>query len=249
MTNTYSELRSTPSPLARPDRVLTIGAHPDDAEFGAGATVARWAAGGTDVTMCIVTDGSMGSWDPDMDPSALARRRTAEQERAADLLGVSQVVYLGHVDGELEYSTDLRRELASQVRLHRPDVVFTHDPWQRYQLHPDHRAVGMAAVDGIVTAREPLAMRESGLDAHRPSSILLWSADQPDHAEPVDAVWFERKVEALLCHSSQAGTTMGDADAGEAERERFVERMQRWHEESGVQVGTGPAETFKRLTP
>lgn len=249
MTNTYSELRPIRPPLDRPDRVLTVGAHPDDAEFGAGATVARWAGDGTDVTLCIVTDGSKGSWNPDEDTKSLAQRRIDEQERAARVLGASRVVYLGHIDGELEYSTNLRLEIANQVRSHRPDVVFTHDPWQRYQLHPDHRATGMATVDGIVTAREPLAMRDSGLDAHRPSAILLWSADQPDHAEPVDALWFDRKVEALLCHSSQAATTMEDADAGEVERERFVDRIRRWHEESGLQLGTGPAETFKRLTP
>ncbi|GMR02671.1 MAG: PIG-L family deacetylase [Acidimicrobiia bacterium] len=248
-TNLYNDVHDSDSPLERPGRVLTIGAHPDDAEFGAGATLARWADAGTEVTMLIVTDGSKGSWDPDQIKDSLIAQRKREQRAAADVLRAHHCEHLGYVDGELEYSMELRRAIALAVRRARPDVVLSHDPWQRYQLHPDHRAAGTAAVDGVIAAREPLAYREAGLPAHRPSTILLWSADAPDHAEPVDPPWGDRKIEALLCHSSQGLTTMGDPEQSGAQRTAFIERIEAWHTRNGERLGIGPAEVFKRLAP
>lgn len=237
------------TPLGAPSRVLTIGAHPDDAEFGAGATLARWAASGAEITMLVVTDGSKGSWDSEIDQRELVLRRRREQASAAEIIGATSVVHLDEIDGELEYSMDLRRELASQIRIARPDVVLTHDPWRRYQLHPDHRATGMLTVDAVVAAREPLAYKDLGLDAHRPASLLLWSADEPDHAEAVTPQWFEKKVEALLCHSSQGKTTMGGAETGAEKRQRFIDQLAASLADAGRQFGTGPVEVFKRITP
>jgi LmbE family N-acetylglucosaminyl deacetylase len=247
--NTFDQLPTDRTPLETPTRVLTVGAHPDDAEFGCGATLARWAAEGAEVVLCIVTDGSKGSWDASEDADSLIERRRAEQRAAAEVLGVRRIEYLDHVDGEVVASPQLSREVAHQIRLHRPTVVLGHDPWQRYQLHPDHRASGWALVDGVVAAREPRADTGDGLPAHRPDSLMLWSADEPDHAEPVTAEWFDRKVEALLCHSSQTHTTMGDADRGEDERASFVGRLREWHAQAGARLGAAPSETFKRLTP
>jgi LmbE family N-acetylglucosaminyl deacetylase len=251
--NTYRDMHDQDAAPSRrldtPSRALTVGAHPDDAEFGAGATLARWAGEGTEITMCIVTDGSKGSWDPGYDTGELARRRIDEQAAAGAIIGATRFVHLGRVDGELESTMDLRNEIARQIRLITPDVVLTHDPWQRYQMHPDHRATGFATVDAIVTAREPLALVDSGLPAHRPGVLLLWSADAPDHAEPIEEPWFDRKVAALLEHSSQTVTTMGDAGAGEQQREAFVQRLASWHRSAGAALGVEAAETFKRLTP
>jgi len=249
MTNLFSELPSEVTPLPVPASVLTVGAHPDDAEFGAGATIARWADAGAHVTMCVVTDGSKGSWNADEDTASLIARRVQEQRLAAQELGVQEVVHLGYVDGELEYSKPLRRELARLIRLTTPDVVLSHDPWQRYQLHPDHRATGFAAVDAVVDAREPLAHQDLDLPAHRPSSLLLWSADEPDHAEPVEPEWFAIKIRALLCHSSQSTTTMGGAASGQGERHAFEQKLAAWQDASGAAFGIGPAETFKRIAP
>ncbi len=247
--NLFSDLHIDDPPLEIPDRVLTIGAHPDDAEFGAGATLARWADAGARITILVLTDGSKGSWDPHQDQGDLAAQRIREQRAAADVIGAHLCEHLGLVDGELEYSMDLRLTIAAAIRTHRPDIVLSHDPWQRYQLHPDHRAAGMAAVDGVVSAREPLALMDSGLSAHRPAALLLWSADEPDHAEPVTPVWFERKIEALFCHSSQGSTTMGDPDETKGRRAEFVAKIDAWHTRNGRNLGTGPAEVFKRLTP
>jgi LmbE family N-acetylglucosaminyl deacetylase len=244
----YDGIAEPPAPLPVPARALAIGAHPDDIEFGAGGTLAGWASQGCEVTMLIVTDGSKGSWDGMTDQTLLVARRKDEQLAAARTLGVAHVVHLDHVDGELQYSMELRAQLCQQIRLARPDVLLSHDPWQRYQLHPDHRVTGLAAVDGMVAAREALAFREQGLPPHRPSAMLLWSADQPDHWEDVGGS-LETKIEALLCHVSQGTTTMGGADQGEEERAAFVERIRGWAAEQGAGSGLAAAEAFKRLTP
>jgi len=245
----YDELSGDEAPLRVPERALTIGAHPDDAEFGAGAALARWADAGTEIAMLIVTDGSKGSWDPEIDQAGLVRQRKSEQSRAAEVLGATSVIHLDHVDGELERTMDLRKEIATHIRRIRPDVVLTHDPWQRYQLHPDHRATGLAAIDAVVGAREPLAYLDLDLPAHRPAVLLLWSADEPDHAEPVAPDWFDRKIEALLCHSSQGTTTMAGAESAPERRLRFIDRLAVWHAESGELFGIGPAEVFKKIRP
>lgn len=245
--NAYDQLAGALPPLEVPKRALTVGAHPDDAEFGAGATLARWADHGCEIAMVIVTDGSKGSWDPDEDQADLVNRRQNEQRAAAAVIGAGEIFFLDNTDGELEYSSALRAEIAELIRRARPEVVLTHDPWQRYQMHPDHRAVGMATVDGVVSAREPLAPSASGLSHHRPDALLLWSADAPDHQEPASDEYFDRKIEALLHHSSQAGTTMGDATASDDHLAEFAARLRTW---MAVDVPSGSlAERFKRLTP
>ena len=247
-TNVYSEFDRPVSALDVPKRALAVGAHPDDIEFGAGGTLAAWADAGCEVTMVVATDGSKGTWDPSMTPAALAARRKDEQLAAARVLGAAHVVHLDHVDGELLYSMALRAEMCRQVRLARPDVVLSHDPWQRYQLHPDHRATGMAVVDGVVAARDHLFFPEQGLAHHRPAAVLLWSTDAPDHWEDVAAT-LDRKVEALLCHASQATTTMGGANDTEDDRAAFVAKITAWQGDTGRPVGLEAAEAFKRLTP
>lgn len=249
MTDLHDALIGSPTPLAAPARVLTFGAHPDDAEFGAGATISRWAKHGASVTMCILTDGSKGSWDASIPAAELIETRQHEQALAARVIGATEVIHLDSVDGDLAYSIALRDELASIIRRTRPDVVLTHDPWQRYQMHPDHRATGRAALDAVVVAREPRALPDSTFPAHRPSAVLLWSADVPDHAEPVSDADFDAKVEALLCHASQSETTMGGARDADAARRAFVDKLRSHHERAGGALGVGPAETFKRITP
>jgi LmbE family N-acetylglucosaminyl deacetylase len=247
-TGVYDELDKRPDPLAVPDRVLAIGAHPDDIEFGSGGTLAKWAAAGCRVTMLVVTDGSKGSWDPQTDPAELAATRIAEQKAAADRLGAHEVRHLERVDGELEYSMDLRREMCRQIREVRPDVVLSHDPWQRYQLHPDHRATGWAVMDGVIAARDHLFFPELDLPAHRPAAVLLWSADEPDHWEDITMA-FDDKIAALLCHSSQGTTTMGGAELSDENRDVFVARMTEWARNQGAAAGLDTAESFKRITP
>jgi LmbE family N-acetylglucosaminyl deacetylase len=228
---------------------MTIGAHPDDAEFGAGGTLARWAREGCEISMVIVTDGSKGSWDPLVSANDLANLRTAEQVAAAAALGVTgDLIHLGYVDGELEYTMDLRRKVCQLVRRLRPNVVLSHDPWKRYMLHPDHRATGMGTIDGVVAARDHLFFPELGLEKHRPDAILLWGPDESDYWEDI-APTFDVKITALLCHSSQTQSTMNDATNGDEARAAFVERMTEWSARNGAAVGLPMAECFKLLRP
>ncbi len=198
--------------------------------------------------MLVVTDGSKGTWDPTADPGELAARRSEEQDRAASALGAAAVVNLGYVDGELEYSMELRRRICEQIRMARPDVLLSHDPWKRYQIHPDHRATGFGVVDGMVAARDPLFFPEVAVAPHRPGAMLLWSADEPDHWEPIQET-FDNKLAALLCHSSQGETTMGDAQASGEALAAFTERIRLWAAENGAGTEFDLAEAFKRLTP
>lgn len=246
--NLYDDLRRPNSDLPTPASALTIGAHPDDAEFGAGGTLARWAAAGSRVTMLIVTDGSKGTWDEEMPAAELVAVRRTEQRRAADVLGVADVIHLDHVDGELENSMALREELCRWIRTVRPQVVLGHDPWRRYMLHPDHRAAGLGLIDGVVAARDHLFFPDQGLDKHRPDAVLLWQADKTDHFEDISTT-FDTKIEALLCHSTQATTTMGDAHSSPRARAEFVGRMEATAAELGAPAGLTRAEAFKLLRP
>jgi LmbE family N-acetylglucosaminyl deacetylase len=229
--------------LAVPERAVAVAAHPDDNEFGCGGTVAKWAAAGCEVTYLIATDGSKGTWQREQDAAGLVALREQEQKAAARALGVGRVVFLRHVDGELESSLALRRELAGWVRQLRPQVVFTHDPWRRYLLHPDHRAIGMATCDAVVAARDHLffpEQLEGGLDAWRPDRILLYMTDTPTHFEDV-ASSFDVKIEALRAHASQHTSTMG------TDLEAFVERMRQRAGEVGAPVSLSCAESFHEI--
>lgn len=246
MTNLHPDLESSFDPLETPKRALAIGAHPDDIEFGAGGTLAGWAKAGCHVVMAVMTDGSKGSWKPDEDPAALIGVRAAEQQAAADVLGAAAVVFLGHVDGELKYSMGVRAQVAALIRTHRPDIVISHDPWAPYEIHPDHRATGWAAVDGVVAARDHLFFPDQGLEHHRPESLLLWRAAEPDHWEDISTK-FDTKLAALLCHESQHHTTMGNAGSGETERDGFERRLRDYARSQGQAVNLEAAEAFKRI--
>ena len=155
---------------------------------------------------------------------------------------------LGHVDGELQSGLAERERVGYWIRELQPDVVLGHDPWQRYRLHPDHRHAGWLAVDGVVAARDPHFFPEHGVAHHRPSTLLLFEADEPDHVE--DVAGFEAtKIAALLEHRSQFVTTMhiADENAGEelqAFRDRIFDQMR----ESGAPADIELAESFKLIS-
>lgn len=195
--------------LEVPKSALAIGAHPDDIEFGCGGTLAKWAAKGCEIFHLVCTDGSKGTWDPQADSATLAARRQKEQTEAARILGGTEAVtFLGWTDGELESGMVQRAQVVSVIRKLRPEILLAHDPWKRYRLHPDHRNAGFLATDGVVAARDPLFFPEIG-QPHRPSKILLWEADHPDHEEAVDEQTFQTKLRALKAHASQYESTMG----------------------------------------
>ena len=230
-----------------PSSALAIVAHPDDAEFQCGATLAKWAAAGCVVHHLVLTDGSKGTWDAHADTKRLiATRQTEQREAARRLAGehAGEVVFLGQVDGELESSLALRGEVARVIRTLRPEVVLGHDPWKRYRLHPDHRHAGLLACDGIVAARDPHFFREHELESHRPGTLLLWEADEPDHVEDVSA-FVATKLHALEAHASQFESTMKAVD--DAQLTAFRTRIEQRLAGLGAAHGVGSAEVFKRI--
>jgi LmbE family N-acetylglucosaminyl deacetylase len=234
--------------LPVPTSALAIAAHPDDVEFGCGATLAKWAASGCRIHHLICTDGSKGSWDPDEDIARLVAIRQDEQRAASRLLGgTGDVTFLGWPDGSLEAGLPQRWEVAYRIRKLRPDVVLGHDPWKRYRLHPDHRHAGFLATDGIVAARDPHFFPEQGEPPHRPATLLLWEADEPDHVEEV-AGFAEAKLAALLAHRSQFRSTMGiDDPAARSEVDRFRQTVMGELTDAGRPAGVGLGEAFKRM--
>ena len=232
--------------LPLPAVALAIAAHPDDVEFGCGATLAKWAAAGCVVHHVVCTDGSKGTWDPHADTAALVVTRQREQRAAAAALGATgEVVFLGWPDGELDSGLRQRWEIAYWIRKLQPDVVLGHDPWKRYRLHPDHRHAGWLACDGIVAARDPHFFPEQELAHHRPTTLLLWEADEPDHAEDVsDHV--DTKLIALEAHASQFESTMKATD--DEQLVAFRQRVRTRLAQHGERAGVGAAELFKRIT-
>ncbi|MCU0492578.1 MAG: PIG-L family deacetylase [Chloroflexaceae bacterium] len=221
------------------NRALVIGAHPDDNEFGAGGTIAKLAQQGCEITYIICTNGNKGSHDPDMTSYRLAEVREVEQRTAAARLGVQQVIFLRYNDGEMEPTPALRAEMALYIRHFKPTIVFTHDPWKHYMLHPDHRAVGFAVIEGIVSARDHLYMPglgQIGLTVWRPQFLYLWSAEQPDHTEDISET-LELKIAALREHHTQLD---GMTDLEERMRQRAAE--------AGQPAGFAAGESFRRMS-
>lgn len=226
-------------PPETPGRVLAIGAHPDDCEIGCGGTLARLAQAGWDVTMLVCTNGNKGSHDQSLSPHVLAATREAEQHTAAALLGAQRVVFLRYNDGELDATSALRLEMALYIRHFRPHLLFTHDPWRPYMLHPDHRAVGFSVVDGVVSARDHLyvaGLSQIGFPLWRPETLLLWFAEQPDHTEDISTT-LETKIAALEAHQSQLAQVPG-----------WMDRVRQRAQEAGAVAGVAAGEQFRHIS-
>ena len=236
--------------LSTPAVALAVAAHPDDVEFQAGATLARWAAAGCAIHHLILTDGSKGTWDPTTDPASLVAAREAEQRAAARRLGSTDdaVRFLRWPDGELEAGLRQRAQVAAAIREVRPEVVLGHDPWRRYRLHPDHRNAGWLVCDGVVAARDPLFFPELATPWHRPRALLLWEADEANHVEVADEPALEAKVAALLEHRSQFVTTHGITDEADVDQQAsFAARVRSRLGERGAPVNAALGESFRLL--
>ena len=190
---------------------MVLFAHPDDAEFGFGGTVAKWAAAGTEVHYVCVTDGSAGSNEPGVTREELRPIRRREQLAACETLGVADCTFLGYVDGEVELSMALRRDVARQVRRHRPDVLVGPDParlWNRgrdYVNHHDHRMVGEAALCAVMPdAPTRLQFPELLEEGYEPFSVpQLWLGSEDADTYVDISKTLDTKLRALACHESQ----------------------------------------------
>ena len=190
-------------------RILVIVAHPDDAEFGCGGSVARWIAEGHEVSYCLVTNGNRGSDDPHMTPERLATIREAEQRAACRTLGVKDVLFLGYPDGELEDTREARRDVVRAIRRVRPARIASQNPFPSlnpYSGHRDHRHAGRLAFDAVYPyARDRLHFPEllaEGFGPHKAREIYLMGHDEPDTFVDITGTMAE-KLAALRCHASQ----------------------------------------------
>ena len=213
-------LQRPPSPV---ERILVVAAHPDDIDFGASGSVASWTAEGIEVAYCILTDGDAGGSDPTVSRADMGRLRREEQTAAAACVGVTDLSFLGHPDGRLESTIEVRRDIARVIRRVRPQRVLASSPernWQRiFASHPDHLAAGVAAIAAVYPdSRNPFAhpeLLEEGLEPHTVEEVWMMAFPTPDTWVDVTEQ-FDRKVAALQCHRSQVG---GWEDLAEAMRQ------------------------------
>ena len=186
--------------------VLVITAHPDDAEFGVAGTVARWTTEGKQVVYVVCTSGDKGTSDRNLKSEVLAEIRKREQRAAAKVLGVQEVTFLGYPDQGLEDTSEFRKELVRWIRIYRPKIVVTSDPYRRYIWHRDHRIAGQVTLDAVFPfARDHLAypdLVEEGLEPHNVEEMLFWAAEDINYRSDITDT-FDLKVAALRCHESQ----------------------------------------------
>lgn len=233
-----SAQEQAPPPIEGPAKAMVIMAHPDDADFTSAGTVAKWCAEGWEVIYVLVTGGDKGTHDDAMHPEKLAALREQEQREACKVLGVKELICLGYPDGFVPDDPELRGTIVRLLRLYRPDVVVTWDAFRGSFNHRDHRNVGRVTMDAIYpVVRDRLFYEhdeEDGLASHQVNEVLLAGAADPDYVVDVTEYW-ERKVDAILCHTSQiGGRTREDFIKDRAERDKregikpVEERFRRW---------------------
>jgi LmbE family N-acetylglucosaminyl deacetylase len=214
----------------QPKRVMAIMSHPDDIEFSAAGTVARWAAEGQHITFVLGTSGDKGSDDPNYNSETLMATREEEQRKAADILGAQEVVFLRYKDAELVADLELRKAITRVIRQHKPDAVICQDPSSRYQSfyinHPDHIAMGEAVLAAIYpSARDRLTFPEllaEGLEPHKVSEVYLAAEDEHCDYFVDIGEYLDKKFAALKAHDSQLGNW------------EFEELMRRWSRDSAA---------------
>jgi len=217
--------------------VLVIVPHPDDAEFGAAGTVAKFVKSGKKVAYVICTQGDKGSSDREMKPEKLAEIRQAEQRAAAKILGVSDVLFLSYHDQELEYKPEFRKQLVRLIRQYRPQTVITIDPYQRYLWwHRDHRICGEVTMDAIFPyARDHMAypdMLEEGLEPHKVTELLLTNPDKINYRVDITD-FYDTKLAAIAAHKSQV------AEITPERLERFRKRFTEIAKDEDYELGEG----------
>jgi len=228
-----------------PKVVLGVAAHPDDLDFGASATMAKFAADGADVYYLLLTDGSKGSDDQNLTSEQLITIRQKEQKAALQAIGGKEVIFLNHPDSYLEVTMELKKEIVREIRRLKPDVVITNDPTVVYSHkrgfvnHPDHRAAGQATLDAVFPlARDHLTypdLLQDGLMPHKVSTVLLNNFDQQNYYIDVSNT-LDKKFMALRAHASQ----IKDFDS-------VKERFTMMAKQTGNSAGYTLAEGFMRL--
>ncbi len=218
---------------------LVLFAHPDDAEFMCGGTIAKWTRAGCEVHYVVCTDGSAGSNEPGANRADVAPIREREQRAAAEVLGVASVTFLGELDGLLEVTAATRKKVTREVRRLRPEVLVAPDParlWsgQGYINHWDHKQAGLLALTAVMPDAPTRVMfqelEDEGIEPYEIPNLWL-SSNEPDTYVDITKT-IDIKIQALAQHVSEEGEA---AAPWVRERARLV------GEEAGVEY----AEAFK----
>jgi LmbE family N-acetylglucosaminyl deacetylase len=227
-------------------KVLVIFAHPDDAEFLCGGTIAKLVRDGNEVTYVSATDGNRGMHSTDVTPEMMSEVRRREMRAAAQALGVKEVIFLGYEDGQLKEVRGLVGDFMRAIRRYRPDILLTFDAWRPYELHPDHRTVGYAAAEAGYLADSPWYYPEQmveKLTPYKPQEIYLFAPGEPNYWVDISDT-IEIKIEALRCHASQvAEPGFAPPDA----MERLPERIKSGASQVGQPHGMTYAEALRKL--
>jgi len=230
-----------------PTKTLVIVAHPDDIDFGTAGTVATLTDHGVEVVYGLVTSGQAGE-PAELSPGALSALRQAEQTEAAEIVGVSELHWLGFPDGAVVADLHLRKAISRLIRQVRPDLVITQTPernWDRiYASHPDHLATGEAVVSAVYPdARNAKSFPELLDEGHEPHSVpRLWLMAGPATSTNLHVditAGLDRKIDALMAHDSQNGPRADTLPA----------MIREWASANGEMSGTGweAVESFRAV--
>lgn len=238
-------------------KILVVSPHPDDDTFTSGGTLALLARNGNDIRILIYTNDNAGSNDPEMTKERLARIRRAEEEEACRILSIppENITWLGYDDGMLEYvdRRELTKQVAREIRRHRPDALFSVDPGAPYeQWHKsDHRSGAFITVDAMRAASWRLyfpELEEAGFKHWSVPVAFLYYSAQPNYTVDVTEV-AELKARAAAAHVSQFGDMLENYDAIDLDTKR--EELTRELLESGELVTKEEGrivEKFRRST-
>lgn len=225
-------------------RILVVVAHPDDCDFGAGGSIAKWREAGIAVSYCIITNGEQGGEESGVAIEEMAKVRQREQKNAGIALGVSEITFLNYRDGSLMPTVELRRDIVKAIRIAKPDRMVIQSPernWERiYSSHPDHLAAGESAIQAIYPdARNPYAFpefREAGLMPWKVREVFITGSPSPNHFIDITET-IDKKIAALRAHLSQT-----------AHNEELEAMVRKWGEKNaeanGLAAGRA-AEVFK----
>ena len=226
---------------------MVVIAHADDAEYGCSGTVAKLCAEGWDMTYVLCTDGSKGSADREITEAELSEMRRVEQIEAGKALGLKDVAFLGYPDSYLQPTLEVRRDIAREIRRHKPDVVICQYPMRVLDGgwgvgHPDHMVAGEAALAAVFpTARDHMTFPElldEGFEPHKVAEVWIMGHPEPDiFVDVTDHM--VTAVKALAAHTTQTGGRP---------YEELLPRMQEWRRGRSVGKGMLYSESFKRIS-
>ena len=226
-------------------RVLVISAHPDDSDFGASGTIAQWVKKGIEVAYVFCTNGDQGGEESGFTKEEMPAIRQREQRAAGAAIGVSDITFLNYIDGNLEATLGLRKDIVRQIRISQPDRMVCQSPernWDRIGAsHPDHLAAGESAIQAVYPdARNPFAftdlLNDEGLQPWRVKEIWVSAFANPDHFVDITDT-FDLKIKALQAHASQTG-----------HNENLETMVREWGERNAAAAGFAQgriAEAFK----